>query len=143
VSLAESYVRAELVRGPLSAAFGRSGFKTEARLLKIQADNVVKLLDKAITEMPTVEAWESLAAILGGAANYREKLRTRGTYMKRIGDAEKIMMRTLRKAFESMYKSNQDLNKRQQIKATNDMMRAMIDVPKKRVKALLSTNTGN
>jgi hypothetical protein len=74
VNLLETHLRADVVRGYMSGAFERFGFKTEARLLRIQSQQLIKLIDKALEEMPAIDPWEGLSSILGGemTSTYRQ-----------------------------------------------------------------------
>jgi hypothetical protein len=139
VNLMETYLRAEVVK-PLANSFGRLGFKTEARLLKIQGDQLLKLVNKAFDEMPTIDPWEAVGSILGGGMTptNRENRQQRGTHLKRIGEAEKVMLKTFRKALESLYKTHTDWTRRQQLQATSRMMKAMMEQPKERAQSLLA-----
>jgi DnaJ-domain-containing protein 1 len=142
VNLLESHLRADVIRGYLSGAFERLGFATEARLLRIQSEQLVKLIDKALEEMPAVDPWYALSSILGGevTATYREIRRVRGKHYERIGKAEKTMMKTLRRSFNNMYKTHSDWPKRQQLQATSRMMKEMVEQSKKAAKGLLEAN---
>jgi hypothetical protein len=140
VNFVEKYLRADIVRGPLAAALDRAGFKTEARLLKAQGEQVTKLLDKAIKEMPSFDPWESVSFILSGgmSPSHRARRQVRGMHFERISKSEKIMLKTLRRAFDSLYKTRTDWNRRAQLQATSRMMKAMIEAPKQKAQSLLA-----
>jgi hypothetical protein len=65
VNLSEKLLRANFVRS-LSDVFANTGFKTEARLMKIQADELTQLVSKALAEMPKVKMSDLVAKVLGG-----------------------------------------------------------------------------
>lgn len=139
MNLAETYLRAEIING-LSKPFGRLGYKTEARLLRIQSELVTTTINKAIAEMPNIEPWEAIAALLGGGMTPAQRLKrqVRGKYMKIIGDAERTMLKTLRRAFENLYKAHEDWPRRKQIATTTMMMKGIMNVPKEKVQEELA-----
>jgi hypothetical protein len=145
VNLLETHLRADYVRGYFAGAFERAGFKTESRKLRIQAEQVSKLIDKALTEMPTFEPFETLGAILGGGMtkSHREKRRLRGKHYAAIGSAERVMLKTLKKAFDSLYRTRADWNRRTQLAATSRMMKAMITKPKGQAQSLLAVGSAS
>ena len=140
MNLLETHLRAFIVNDVIAGAFERHGFKTETRRLKIQSREVLDLVGKALKEMPPLEPLESFLWMLGGkpSGSYAEKRRVRGRYYERIGKAEKIMLNTLRGAFDSLYKTHTEWSRREQIAATTRMMKGMIEEPKRRAKAMLA-----
>jgi hypothetical protein len=140
MNLLEVQLRAASVQDLFAESFERQGFKTEGRKLKIQSGEVLALVKKALDEMPKFERLEVLVGILGGksAVTYREKRRVQGKYYERIGKAEKAMLKTLRSAFDSFYKTRADWTRRQQINATTRMIKAVIEMPKKQAKELMA-----
>jgi hypothetical protein len=143
MNLLATQVRAGIVQDYMAGAFVRHGFKTEGRLLKVQSSEVLALVKKAIDEMPAFGPFEALEAALSWSpsAPYHEKRRHRGKHYERIGKAEKTMLKTLRKAFDSLYRTHNDWTRREQINATSRMMKAVIDTPRKKAKALMDAET--
>lgn len=144
MNLLEIQIRAGMVQNHLADAFSRLGFKTEGRLLKIQSTQLLALLKKAWAEMPEIDPTEAVAAILGGketaGSPYYEKRRKRGKYYRQIGEADKVMLKTMRKAFESLYRDHHDWTRRKQLATTSLMMKAFMDVPREKVKGLLTAS---
>jgi hypothetical protein len=141
VNLVETYIRAAIVQGLAVTSLERLGFKTEARLLKIQSNQLIKLVNKAIAEMPKIEPFDVVYSVLSGGAMspaHREKRQQRGKYLQRIGQAEKVMLKTLRKSFDSLYKTHDDWTRRQQLQATSRMMKAMMEKPKEKAQSILA-----
>jgi len=140
VNLVETYIRASVVNGLAVTSMERAGFKTEARLLKIQSEQLIKLVNKAIAEMPKIDPFDVVYSVLSGGLSptHREKRQQRGKHLQRVGQAEKIMLKTLRKSFDSLYKTHDDWTRRRQLQATSRMMKAMIEKPKEKAKSLLS-----
>jgi hypothetical protein len=133
MNLPETHMRAFLVNDLLSVAFVQLGFKTEGRLLRVQSSEVIDLVKKAWREMPQFESFKALYIPAGSDAekSYREKQRKRGRYYGQIGAAEKRMLKTMRKASDSLYKEHSHWSRRKQIEATKMMMSALMGVPKR------------
>ncbi len=142
MNLAEKYIRAVLIDGYLADAFARAGFKTEARKIKIQAGTTIKLINKALDEMPTLDIWDVVGSVLAGGMTpkHRAARQNRGMHFARIGKVEKVMLKTLRDAFDSLYKTihAEDWTRRQQLKATSRMMKGVMEAPRKKAQAMLA-----
>jgi hypothetical protein len=141
MNLLETHMRAFLVNDLLSVAFVQLGFKTEGRLLRVQSSEVIDLVKKAWRESQ-FESSKALYILAGSEAekSYREKRRKRGGYYGQIGAAEKRMLKTMRKASDSLYKEHSRWSRRKQIEATKMMMSALMGVPRERAKKLLSAD---
>jgi hypothetical protein len=139
VNLLEKYMRANVVHR-FAEALGRWGFTTESRRLKVQSQAVMTLINKALNEMPTFESWDVTSTVLRGemSPTFREKRKQQGKYYERIGNAENIMLRTLRQALDSFHKTNEKWNRRQQIKATSVTMKAFEQAPREKARALMA-----
>ena len=140
MNLTEKYLRAVLIESYLADAFARAGFKTEARKLKIQANATIKLISKAVDEMPKLDVWDSVMSALSGelTPKHRATRQKRGMHFARIGRAEKVMLKTLRDAFDSLYKTHGDWTRREQLNATSRMMKGLMESSKKKAQAMLA-----
>jgi hypothetical protein len=134
---------AVLINGFVADSFARQGFKTEGRKLKIQSDTTIKLISKALDEMPKIDAWEGMVSVLSGGmtAKHRAARQNRGKHFARIAHAEKVMLKTLRNAFDSLYKTRDDWSRREQIQAKSRMMKAVIESPKKKAQEWLAVSS--
>jgi len=142
MNLLEVQIRAVLA-AKAAESLTRCGFKTEGRKLKVQATEVAALVTKALEEMPPIGVLELYANYNAGksaSTAYKEKRRARGKYYAQIGKAEKTMLKTYRAALDSLYKSNDDWTRRQQIDATVRMYRAIMDTSRAHAKQLLAEN---
>ena len=129
----------------LSDVFANVGFKTEARLMKIQSDAVIKLVTKALHEMPKVEMSDLVARVLGGgeiSTAHRADRRARGKHYQNIGQAEKLMLRTVKAAWDSLFRSHYGWTGRKRLDATSRMMRTLVKKPKADSQSLLLSAKG-
>ncbi len=139
MNLSEKILRAKFVHD-LSDVFANVGFKTEARLMKIQSDAVIKLVTKALDEMPKVEMSDLVAKVLGGgkvSVAHRAERHLRGKHYQNIGRAEKVMLKSVKAAFDNLFNSHYGWTGRKKLDATSRMMRTLMGKPKTESQSLL------
>ena len=108
--------------------------------MKIQSDAVVKLVTKAMQEMPRVEMSDLVAKVLGGgtiSAAHRADRQLRGKHYHNIGMAEKVMLKTVKTAWDNLFKSHYGWTGRKKLDATSRMMRTLMGKPKTESQSLL------
>jgi len=134
----EVYIRAHKIR-TASDVFETAGFKTEARLLRAQTKEVQNLVEGTLQ---TLSNQRVLSARSMPAEQYeqalRESRRHRGKLLERIGKAQRTMLQTFRKATDSMTKTRSELNRREQIKETNRLLRNVMQLAKEEAQTFMA-----
>jgi hypothetical protein len=146
VNLLQIYVKTILIGDYLAPAFQRGGFKTEARLLKIQSGQLVKLLGKVgseLSEMPGPALAGAVAVLLGSGSfdsAYNDNRRKRGKLLEKVGKVDKTLQRTLKKALNNMYSVTlRGKSRRERVQIASRIINALDSSSKKKALSLLST----
>ena len=148
MNLLQIYVKTILIGEYLAPAFQRGGFKTEARLLKIQSDQLVKLLGKAGAEL-SGNARPSLSRRSGGFAWQREvsipltrTIAASEKVLEKVGKVDKTLQRTLKKALNNMYSVTLNAkSRRERVQLASRMINALNSSSKKKALSMLSTKS--
>lgn len=108
--------------------------------MKVQSDAVIKLVTKALHEMPKLEMSVLVAKVLGGgkiSAAHQADRQLQGKHYQNIGRAEKIMLKTVKAAWNNLFKSHYGWTGRKRLDATSRMMSTLMGKPRMQSQSLL------